>query len=102
MLFQTPVRSKATAGEATLDFGGGIGDFKAEVVVTGVPGVKADSQVYCEVKIEATANHSVDELLFDPIRVIAKDLVVGTGFTVYGQMDSGKARGVYTINWSVI
>tara|TARA_R110000772_G_scaffold170373_4_gene282281 strand:- start:2273 stop:2575 length:303 start_codon:yes stop_codon:yes gene_type:complete len=98
MLFQTPIRFKLTTGEATLDFG--TGNKTAEVVVTGVSNIQLTSIVYPNVKIEATTEHATDDFLVDPIRLAYKDVVAGTGFTIYGEMDNARANGRYTIQWS--
>jgi hypothetical protein len=98
MLFQTPIRFKLTTGEATLDFGAG--NKTAEVVVTGVSNIQLTSIVYPNVKIEATTEHATDDFLVDPIRLAYKDVVAGTGFTIYGEMDNARANGTYTIQWS--
>ena len=98
MLFQTPIRNKLTKGEVTLDFGAR--SKTAEVVVTGLGNILTTSVVFVLVKIEATADHSIDDLLIDPIRIAYKDLIAGTGFTIYGEMDNARASGKYTIQWS--
>ena len=98
MLFQTPIRFKLTTGEVTLDFGAA--NKTAEVVVTGVSNIQLTSIVYPNVKIEATTEHATDDFLVDPIRLAYKDVIAGTGFTIYGEMDNARANGTYTIQWS--
>ena len=98
MLFQTPIRFKLTTGEAILDFGAG--NKTAEVVVTGVSNIQLTSIVYPNVKIEATTEHATDDFLVDPIRLAYKNVIAGTGFTIYGEMDNARANGTYTIQWS--
>jgi uncharacterized protein YjgD (DUF1641 family) len=84
-------------GVATLDFGSG--NVSAEVVVTGVSDALTTSNVMCQLRVEATAEHPVDDLLIDPIRLLVKDLVAGTGFTIYGHMDNARANGTYKVQW---
>ena len=98
MLFQTPIRFKLTTGEAILDIGAG--NKTAEVVVPGLSNIQLTSIVYPKVKIETTAEHATDDLLVDPIRLAYKDVIPGTGFTIYGEMDNARANGTYTIQWS--
>ena len=86
-----------TSGIATLDFG--TGNKTATVVVTGVPNIVTTSVVLCQLRPEATAAHSTDDMLVDPIRVLVTDLAVGTGFTIYGEMDNATANGTYNVNW---
>jgi hypothetical protein len=99
MLFQTNNDTIYTPvqGTATLDFGSG--NVSAEVVVTGVTKALTTSNVLCQLKVEATAEHPVDDLLIDPIRLLVKDLVSGTGFTIYGHMDNARANGTYKVQW---
>jgi hypothetical protein len=89
----------SSAGVATLDFGAG--SLTAETVVTGYPEVTANSIVMASVRVVATAAHTTDDLLVDPIRVAVKDLVAGAGFTLYGQMDNARANGTYEIDWII-
>tara|TARA_R110000782_G_scaffold150944_3_gene243671 strand:+ start:136 stop:609 length:474 start_codon:yes stop_codon:yes gene_type:complete len=91
----TPVLLK---GQATLDFG--TGSITTSTAVTSITGITANSIVMCAVKIVATSEHPVDDLLVDPIRVHTTNVIPGVGFTVYGQMDTGRARGTYTIHWT--
>jgi len=88
-----------TTGAAALDFGAG--EMSATVVVTGVAGITATSIVDARVRMEATADHSVDELSFDPIQVVAKNIVESVGFTIEGRMFNAPARGLYNVNWIV-
>jgi hypothetical protein len=89
----------SSKGTATLDFGSGAKT--AETVVTGYSEITADSVVMASIRIAATGEHSAEDLLVDPIRLAVKDLVVGVGFTIYGEMDNAEANGTYTINWII-
>jgi hypothetical protein len=71
-------------GTATLNFGAFPGSQEAKVVITGQTGILAGSLVSAWVLPAATADHSIDEHLVDPIRVIAGNVVAGSGFTIYG------------------
>jgi hypothetical protein len=86
-------------GVATLDFGAGA--LSTETVVTGVPSITSSSIVSPQVRIEATDDHSSDEIIVDPIQVRAFDLVAGIGFTIEGRMFNADANGTYKINWLV-
>jgi hypothetical protein len=91
-------------GVATLDFGSSAadtGDMHTTTVVTGVPRITATSIVSAQMRIEATPEHGIDELLMDPIQVRAFNLVAGVGFTVEGRMFNARAYGTYKINWTV-
>jgi hypothetical protein len=86
-------------GIAELDFG--TGSSTATVDITGVNLVAQDSVIFCSMRIEATEDHSEDELLIDPIRVAVKSLITGAGFTIYGEMDNAPANGKYKVQWAL-
>jgi hypothetical protein len=90
----------ATAGLAVLDFGAGAKT--ATVDVTGLLAIEATSVILCKTQIVATAEHPVDDLLADPIRLEALSIVAGTGFTIYGEMENAPANGTYNVQWTVI
>ena len=91
------VEGKSASGTALMNFGAS--NKVAEVIVTGVSLAKTTSIVMSQMRVEATAEHPVDDLQIDPIRVLVKDLVVGTGFTLFGAMDNAPANGTYKIDW---
>ena len=74
----------ATTGTASLNFGATPGAFEASVVVTGQAGIVAGSLLECWILPATTADHSNDEHILNPPRVIAGTIVAGTGFTIYG------------------
>jgi len=71
-------------GTATLNFGAFPGSQEAKIVITGQTGILAGSLASAWVLPAATADHSIDEHLVDPVRVIVGNVVAGTGFTIYG------------------
>lgn len=88
-------------GSATLDFGSwpGSTDIKS-VAVTGQGAITGGSVVEAYVFPTATTNHSADEHIIDPPRVIAGNIVAGTGFTIYGEPQTpGSIYGQWTCNW---
>jgi hypothetical protein len=87
------------SGIASLDFGAS--SLAASVDVTGLDAITETSVVRCELRIEATADHSVDDLLSDPLRVVISAYTPGVGFTIYGTMDFGPAQGLYLVNWAL-
>jgi hypothetical protein len=104
-VIQTQVQTAASTGAAQESASGtalmnfGASNKVAEVIVTGVSLAKTTSIVMSQMRVEATAEHPVDDLQIDPIRVLVKDLVVGTGFTLFGAMDNAPANGTYKIDW---
>jgi len=77
------------AGSAVIDFGAFPGATDAQVSVTGQPGIQANSIVEAWIAAAASADHSADEHWIDPPRVMAGNIVPGTGFTVYGVILDG-------------
>lgn len=71
-------------GTATLDFGAFPGKSDASVAVTGQGGIVAGSLVEAWLRPVATADHTADEHMVETLKVIAGNIVAGTGFTIYG------------------
>jgi hypothetical protein len=88
------------SGIATVDFDGG--NKTAQTVITDLTGILSTSIISCTLRLEATANHTVDDLIVDPIQVMAKNIVAGVGFTIFCTMPVGKGYGLYKVNWTVI
>ena len=90
-------------GTADLDFGAFPGASDASVVVTGQTGIAAGSLVEAWMRLVATADHTADEHLVEPIEIQAGNIVAGTGFTIYGinRTPLGETRlyGVWKIGW---
>lgn len=93
-LFATSIK-----GTAILNFGSG--SSTAQISVTGVATITANSFVQCAVRVQATDQHSVDDLLYDPIQVSVSQLSTGSGFTIHGYMSNAQANGTYIVNWMV-
>lgn len=87
-------------GKAVLDFGAFPGSTDASIAVTGQAGIVAGSLVEAWVFPQATADHSSDEHIVDPPRMIAGDIIAGTGFTIYGfTQNTQRHIGRYTVAW---
>lgn len=87
------------SGIATVDFGAG--QKNAEVIVTGIPTILSTSIITCSLRVEATASHPADDIIVDPVTVLAKNIVVGVGFTIMCTMPVGLGRGEYKVNWVI-
>lgn len=85
-------------GSAILDFGTTPAT-NASVVVSGVGAILAGSLVEAWIKYEASADHTGDEHLVEPIRLVAGTIVVGTSFVVYGFCDLGYTTGKFNFAW---
>src|SRR5262245_46596104 len=71
-------------GTATLDFGTFPGASDAKVDVTGQSGIVSGSLVEAWLRPVATADHTADEHMVETLKVIAGNIIAGTGFTIYG------------------
>jgi hypothetical protein len=74
----------AITGTALLDFGAFPGASDASIAITGQTGILGTSFVEAWILPAATADHSADEHLVETLRVVAGNIVAGTGFTIYG------------------
>jgi hypothetical protein len=70
-------------GTATVNFGGFPGASDTSVLVTGQTGIVAGSLVEAWLVPTATSDHSADEHIADGPRILAGNIVSGTGFTIY-------------------
>jgi hypothetical protein len=73
----------ASQGTTTVNFGAFPGKTDATVTITGQAGILAGSLVEAFIYPTATADHSADEHWVDPPRIMAGNIVAGTGFTIY-------------------
>lgn len=74
----------AAQGTANIDFGVFPGKSDASVAVTGQTGILSGSLVEAWLIPIATADHTADEHLVEEIKIVAGNIVAGTGFTIYG------------------
>lgn len=87
----------AAYGQAVVDFG--TGKDVASTVITGQTGILAGSSVSVSLMPVAQVNKTVDEQVVEPIRFTAGNIVAGTGFTIWGVSDIGKATGKFNVLW---
>ncbi len=105
-------------GTATIDFGAFPGKADATVAVTGQTSIATGSLVEAWIRPVATADHSIDEHVVEKIRLVARDIVAGTGFTIHALEDSPtsverrgprgedigneghRLYGQWTVNWA--
>ena len=84
-------------GSATLDFGTPSKP-AASVAITGQAGIIADSKVEALVRLVASTNHSADEHLIEQLKILAGNIVAGTGFTIYGEAYP-QTSGQWNVDW---
>lgn len=91
-------------GTAVLNFGAFPGKDQATVAVTGQAGIVSGSVPNAWIRPIATTDHSADEHLVENIRIMAGNIVPGTGFTIYGQSGPGhegiRLYGQFNVAWS--
>jgi hypothetical protein len=90
----------ATVGTAVVDFGS-IPSTEASVVVTGQAGVSLSSTIDAFVQGSTTADNTALDHRFAAIsfKLLADDIVAGTGFTIYVTALAGLATGTFNIKW---
>lgn len=90
----------SSQGTTEIDFGTLPGAMYASVAVTGQASIVAGSLVEVWIRPTATTDHLADEHIVDPPRVIAGDIVAGTGFTIHGFSENTRRHhGKYTVAW---
>ena len=72
-----------TSGTATIDFGSFPGTPMTSVAITGQATIASDSKTEAWILPATTADHSADEHIVEPIRVVAGPATAGVGFTIY-------------------
>src|SRR6266545_6888204 len=77
----------SATGTATLDFGAFPGTGDCSVSVSGQTAIQAGALVEAWILPTTTTDDSVDEHMVERIKVVAANVVAGTGFTIYGFYD---------------
>jgi hypothetical protein len=72
-----------STGTTTVDFGSFPGTQDTSVAVTGQTGIVSGSLVEAWIRPVATSDHTADEHIIEPIKVIAGNISAGVGFTIY-------------------
>lgn len=93
------------SGTADLDFGAFPGKTDTSLDIIGQGAIVDGSLVEAWVRPVATADHSADEHMLEPLEVYAANIVAGTGFTIYGFVkddqagDNSRLWGVFKVAW---
>ncbi len=88
LLVNAAASGSVNKGTATLNFGVFPGVSDTSVVVINQSGIVAGSVVQAWLLPVATADHSADEHNAETLKIIAGNIVPGTGFTIYGLNNS--------------
>lgn len=89
-------------GTATLDFGADPGSSHATLAVASAA-IASGSIPEAFIYPVATADHSADEHMVENIKVCARDVVAGVGFTIHGTEgpgNAGKIWGQWNVGWA--
>jgi hypothetical protein len=107
-------------GTTTIDFGAFPGKSDASVAVTGQAAIVSGSLVEAWIRPVDSADHLADEHLVEHIKIVAGNIVAGTGFTIYAfnvtpqipgsddidgnytsqPTNSTRLYGVWNVNWA--
>ena len=77
------------SGAATLDFGVFPGASDTSLAISGQAAIVPGSLVEAWLLPGVTADHSTDEHIVDPPRIVAANISSGVGFTIYGTARDG-------------
>lgn len=93
--------SSINTGIAVLDFGSSASNLcDAVTVVTGQTNITVTSKIFVDIRVEATTDHSLEEVQYDAIWVKTGNIVPGSSFTIYGGTDDGTTYGLFNTSWS--
>lgn len=105
----TVAGGSVTKGTANLNFGVFPGVSDTSLAISGQAGILSSSIVDAWIFPIATADHSADEQMLEPIKIFAGNIIAGTGFTIYGfntnqinEPSGGSTRlyGLFSVAWS--
>ena len=89
------------SGTATADFGTWANRTdEVQIIITGQASILTSSQLGAWLRIEATADHSLDEVRIEELDVEAGNIVAATGFTIYVRATAGRVHGQFNIDWA--
>jgi hypothetical protein len=90
----------AATGTATVDFGALPGTGDASTVITGQSTILSGSLVEAWLVPADSTDHTADEHRVDGPRVMAGNVIAGTGFTIYATAEERPGSRLYGV-WSV-
>jgi hypothetical protein len=86
-------------GTAVLDFGAAPGANSEASLAVAAAGIAAGSSVEAWIRHEATADHTLDEVRFENVKILAGGINAGVGFTIYGEVLKGCVWGRFNVDW---
>jgi hypothetical protein len=88
----------SATGTAVVNFGAAPGSSVASVAVTGQASIGSGSHCEAFLMGDSTATHNAEEHAFAPIRFVCRDVIAGTGFTIYATTEL-RLTGTFTVRW---
>ena len=93
--------ASTSTGTATVNFGTpASNDTTTSVAVAGQSGILSTSVIQVAKRVEATADHSADEVLAENWEVEVGNIVPGVGFTIYAKCTVGRTYGRFNVDWA--
>lgn len=86
-------------GTVELDFGAAPGQNSEASIAVAQASIVADSSVEAWVRHAATADHTLDEVRFENVKILAGSVTAGVGFTIYGEVLRGFVWGRFSVDW---
>src|SRR5579862_2226706 len=95
--------TKINSGIATVNFDiPPANDTLCSVVVTGQSGILATSKIFVSKRVEATADHTADEVWVENWEPEVGAIVPGTSFTIFAKCTVGRTNGRFNVSWEWI
>lgn len=86
-------------GSAIIDFGSTLCT-DASIDITGQTGILSTSYINVQLIGIDSVDHDSDEHIIEDIKVIAGNIIPGTGFTIYAHCNIGLTYGKFNLVWN--
>jgi hypothetical protein len=99
--FGSSSSASGAVGTATISFGADPGSDVGSVVVTGQSGISSTSHVEAWIMGDTTATNTADdhELAQVLVRLVTRNVVADTGFTIIAYVQGGQISGDLKVHW---
>jgi len=72
-----------------------------EFVITDTR-IRTASIIKVSLRMQATADHTLDEVVMDKIKLEAGNIIDATSFTIYAEYETGSGYGKYFIDYEIL
>jgi len=90
------------SGTTTVDFGAYPGKDMTSIDITGQTDILSGSLVEAWLFPADTTDHTVEEHIYEDIKIIAGNVIAGTGFTIYAVSGNTLLYGQYSVAWAYV